>query len=144
MKIGPFGNHVLGPGFPVDISAFAGEGKFVTFHSTELTTGELEQDNKVDYVVTTAGFPNIAREVMQANQQRKVIAKFLLTPNADGTRMHKIKDWGLIMGDGHEFDLKAWDKSKYTLWAEIEVHTPELSYLPMVGDRHQIFIKIIA
>ena len=68
MKTGPFGNHVVGPGFPVDVTALVGEGKFVTLQTTELWTDEFEEHNHVDTVVTAAGFPNAVREILHAGK----------------------------------------------------------------------------
>lgn len=147
MKIGPLGNHVVGEGFPVDVAVFAGEGKFVTLNTTELTTGEFEQHNHVHSVVTAAGFPNAVREFLQGKENRKVVARFLLTPNGYpyGTPAIKIPEYGMTVGDGYEFDLPAWDESRYTLFAGVEVlaHAPELSFLPMFGGKEEILIKIM-
>ena len=59
--------------------------------------------------------------------------------------MIKIPDYGMIMGDGHEFDLEAWDESRYTLFAGVEVvaNAPELDFLPGYGAKEETLIKIM-
>ena len=136
MKIGPFGNHVVGPGFHVNITAFAGEGKFVTLQTTELTTGEYEQNNTVDEVIPKGEFSIFGGAVMTGYTRSGYTGNhglatahvvFILTPNDDEAGMHNIPDYGMIVDYGYEFDLDTWDESKYTLWANVFVHFPEHS-----------------
>ena len=147
MKIGPFGNHVVGPGFPVDVADLVGEGKFVTLQTAELYTREFEEHNHVDTVVTAAEFPNAVREILQRKENRKVLTRFMLTRNhyPFETPMIKIPDYGMIMGDGHAFDLEAWEESRYTLFAGVEVlaNAPELDLLPGYGAKEETLIKIM-
>ena len=146
MEVGPFGNHVVGPGFPVDITPFAGEGKYVTLESTELTTSEYDSCQQVDQVVTVAGFPNAVREFLLGKVNRKVLVRFLLTPNDDEAGMYEIPDYGLITGEGYAFDLKAWDGSNYALFAKVEVQAqqgPASAVSFLFGEKEVKIIKIM-
>ena len=144
MVIGPFGNQVVGPGFPFDIAPLVGEGKYNTLLPTELTTRMYEDNNQVNIVVTAVGFPHLVHNLLIGKENRKVLTKFFLTPNDCETGMHKIRDYGLLCGEGYAFDLNAWDESKHTLFAEVKVVAlePTLSFLPMFGPDEITLIKI--
>ena len=141
----PMGDAVLGPGFPVDISAF--EGLMVTLHNLPMTTAELEANIQVDHVTTKAGFPSLANGLMRELGHKKAYVEFNLTANEEGTIMPEKTPFQMASSEIEPFLMKPWDTTKFTLWAAIAVPrewdgTRDVSHLQTVMT-DKIFIKIL-
>ena len=141
---GPMGDVVIGPGFPVDTSAF--DDLMVTLHNLPMTTAALEGNIPVSHVTTKAAFPSLAHGLMRQVGHKKAYVEFYLTANEEGTVMPEKTPFQGASSLMIEFCMKQWDTTKITLWAGImiphEWHlNKDVSYLQTVKT-DKIYIKI--